>query len=327
MRLAIRMTTLAVLLATCACVQADRIIFHNGRSLDATVISESSDSITFSTSQGSVWTAKREHIARIEREDPGLRWLKIGDSYRDKQMWDDARYAYEQARVYSNVAEEAKARLFEVNMINSVTRSRMQQTEKVESARRLQPPFPALEEEEDTARLSVSAGQASHASRARPGEMQDPILRSIYKHSQTHNLDPLLIRAIVRVESNFNPRAQSNHGAVGLMQLMPATADFLGVENPWDPDANIEAGTRYLRQLEQEWVDAGPAEARRLMLASYFVGLGRIKELGGNIPPGGNIEAYVNRVVREYARLRRLTPEELAIRNPPDRESLARSSR
>jgi hypothetical protein len=62
------------------------------------------------------------------------------------------------------------------------------------------------------------------------------------------------------------------------------------------------------------------------MLASYYVGKGRVKELGG-IPTGGKIEAYINRVVREYARLRRLSPEELTLRNPPDREALARSSR
>src|SRR5918994_3204995 len=71
----------------------------------------------------------------------------------------------------------------------------------------------------------------------------------VQEHASRNNLRPDLVRAVIQVESGFNPRARSPKGAMGLMQLMPATAQELGVQNPYDPGENIRGGTKYLRQL------------------------------------------------------------------------------
>jgi soluble lytic murein transglycosylase-like protein len=78
----------------------------------------------------------------------------------------------------------------------------------------------------------------------------EPLIR---EHAQRLSLRPELVRAVIQVESGFNPRALSPKGAMGLMQLMPATARSLGVNNPWDPAQNIRGGTDYLRQLLDEY--------------------------------------------------------------------------
>src|SRR5690606_17516892 len=71
----------------------------------------------------------------------------------------------------------------------------------------------------------------------------------IERHAADHGIRPELVRAVIQVESGFNPRARSVKGAMGLMQLMPATADELGVQNPWDPAQNIRGGVTYLARL------------------------------------------------------------------------------
>ena len=81
------------------------------------------------------------------------------------------------------------------------------------------------------------------AERDAPGRYEDLVLA----HASANGLRPELVRAVIQVESGFNPRARSPKGAMGLMQLMPATARTLGVQNPWDPDDNIRGGTKYSR--------------------------------------------------------------------------------
>lgn len=112
--------------------------------------------------------------------------------------------------------------------------------------------------------------------------------------SGTYHLDPDLVTSVIRAESGFNVRARSPKGAQGLMQLMPQTASQLGVQNAFDPQANVEAGTRYLRELLERY-DFDLVKA----LAAYNAGPHRIDQYGG-VPPYYETKAYVARIVRDF---------------------------
>jgi soluble lytic murein transglycosylase-like protein len=112
--------------------------------------------------------------------------------------------------------------------------------------------------------------------------------------SGTYRLDPDLVTSVIRAESGFNVRAVSPKGAQGLMQLMPQTATELGVQNAFDPEANVQAGTRYLRELLERYnFDLVKA------LAAYNAGPQRVEQYNG-VPPYFETRAYVARVVRDF---------------------------
>ena len=118
--------------------------------------------------------------------------------------------------------------------------------------------------------------------------------------AKRHGVDPLLVRAVIRVESNFDPKAVSPKGAAGLMQLMPETAMRYGVENRFDPAQNIDGGVRYLRDL-MAMFDGNLS----LALAAYNAGEGAVLKYGRRIPPYPETQQYVVWVRSYYNQFRR----------------------
>ena len=121
-----------------------------------------------------------------------------------------------------------------------------------------------------------------------------PFQDEVAAAAMKYELDEHLILSVIVAESNFNSRAVSRRGAQGLMQLMPATARLLGVDDPFDPAQNIEAGARYLREM----LDRHEQNVE-LALAAYNAGPERVAQYRG-IPPFAETRAYVRRVLEEW---------------------------
>ena len=121
----------------------------------------------------------------------------------------------------------------------------------------------------------------------------------IEKAAVSASVEPNLLRAVIVVESGFNSHAVSKRGAVGLMQLMPATASRFGVSNPYDPRENVHAGARYLKFLMDRF-----GQNIRLALAAYNAGEEAVDRSGGQIPPFTETMAYVPKVLKIYQMLR-----------------------
>lgn len=125
-----------------------------------------------------------------------------------------------------------------------------------------------------------------------PGHIEE-IIESA---SRRYGLDPHLVRAVIKVESDFNSLARSHKGAQGLMQLMPETARLHNVVNVYDPYDNVEGGVRHLRLL----LDRYRGELR-LALAAYNAGIQAVEKYGG-IPPFSETREYVRRVLEYHRR-------------------------
>jgi soluble lytic murein transglycosylase-like protein len=148
-------------------------------------------------------------------------------------------------------------------------------------------PAPTARPKKDPIQVNL---QASKANLAQPLDLNEVVKAA----SGNYNLDPDLVNSVIRAESGFNVRAVSPKGAQGLMQLMPKTASELGVQNAFDPQANVEGGTRYLRELLERY-DFDLIKA----LAAYNAGPQRVEQYGG-VPPYYETKAYVARIVRDF---------------------------
>ncbi|MFZ0732001.1 MAG: lytic transglycosylase domain-containing protein [Candidatus Sulfotelmatobacter sp.] len=147
---------------------------------------------------------------------------------------------------------------------------------------------------------SASAVRQGHAQALRAPAAGFPISSTndlnevVNEASGRYQLDPDLVNSVIKAESGFNARAVSPKGAQGLMQLMPGTASQLGVPNVFDPRANVDGGTKYLRELMERYNFDIPKA-----LAAYNAGPQRVEQFRG-IPPYYETRAYVARIVRDF---------------------------
>jgi hypothetical protein len=125
-----------------------------------------------------------------------------------------------------------------------------------------------------------------------------PFEKLIRAAAKKYDLDADLIHCVVAVESNFNPKAVSRKKASGLMQLLPQTAAQYGVKDIFDPEENINAGTRYLKELLAKYHDL------TLALAAYNAGPERVDQYGRRVPPYLETMKYVQRIAKSYAKIK-----------------------
>jgi soluble lytic murein transglycosylase-like protein len=128
----------------------------------------------------------------------------------------------------------------------------------------------------------------------------------IYRAGEKAGVDPRFIHAVIKQESRYNPKAVSHVGAQGLMQMMPATAKRFGLKDPFDPAANVEAGTKYLKFLLKRF--NGDVS---LALAGYNAGEGSVDKYNG-VPPYGETQNYVKEIEATYGKTYHpvLTPDD-----------------
>ena len=143
----------------------------------------------------------------------------------------------------------------------------------------------------DAAKETESAPTATVADQDGPALDGTPYGEIIAAMSEAHGVDPMLVRALIQVESKFRPTARSRKGAMGLMQLMPSTVREYNVRNPFEPKANIEAGIKHLKTLIDRF-----GSSIELALAAYNAGPGAVEKFNG-VPPYRETRNYVSRIL------------------------------
>lgn len=158
-------------------------------------------------------------------------------------------------------------------------------------------PVPALRPLPMHSKYARSVGRSAQPDKT-PANVSPQIADAVRHASQMYDVPESLIHAVIRNESAYNPRAVSRVGAQGLMQLMPGTAQDLGVRNAFDVRDNINGGTKYLRQMLDQFGDV------RLAVAAYNAGPGAVRKYGNAVPAYAETQQYVTRVLNSYQALR-----------------------
>jgi soluble lytic murein transglycosylase-like protein len=182
----------------------------------------------------------------------------------------------------------------------------------------------------DKYRLQMTGGvaevPAAEVLGIEPQEIFDRVLQPLGNNSPfdeiirqaatRYGVDADLIHCLIAVESNFNPQAVSRKNARGLMQIMPKTAVRFGVKNIFDPGENVEAGTRYLREMLAKYHND-----LALALAAYNAGPEKVDRYGQRVPPYPETRLYVQRISRNYARVKSAAQQQNSLALPPSAET------
>ncbi|MCG6169885.1 lytic transglycosylase domain-containing protein [Leptospira sanjuanensis] len=147
--------------------------------------------------------------------------------------------------------------------------------------------------QEKTAEPNLQTEPGRRDSRGDLKGIEPTLAEIIRKESEKNHLDPSLVQSVIKAESGFKANAVSPKGAIGLMQLMPSTANLLGVDDPSDPAENVAGGTKFLSDLLSKYKNLDHA------LAAYNAGPGAVDKYGG-IPPYKETQKYVEKVKRYY---------------------------
>jgi len=142
-----------------------------------------------------------------------------------------------------------------------------------------------------------------------------PFERIIRAAADRYRVDADLIHCVIAIESNFDPKAVSPKNARGLMQLMPQTAAHFGVKDVFNPEENVNAGTKYLRQLMDRYNNL------TLALAAYNAGPERVDQYGRRVPPYIETMKYVQRIAKSYAKIKAETAEQRPANSMPTKSS------
>lgn len=150
-----------------------------------------------------------------------------------------------------------------------------------------------------TASKHLKYSDSVHAVKASTAQKIQNYQDVIVKYSNKYGVDPNLVAGLIKQESNYNPKAKSHAGAMGMMQLMPGTARMMGVKNAYDPEQNIEGGVKYLSQMLDKF--DGNVE---LSLAAYNAGPGNVAKYGNKVPPFKETQHYVKVVAQNAESIR-----------------------